>query len=357
MKAIQIDQFSDDGSSVRLSDVELPEPGHGEVRVRMLYAAVNPSDWNYIRGDYHQALERLIWNRPEYRANEQPAFDPDRKKVHAGFPYTLGGEGVGIVEACGGGLLARRLQGKRVAVFAGPPSGSWQECTVVDAKQAVPLDDSVDDHQAAMYMVNPLSALAMVKHVLRVHRGGTVLLSAGGSSLSKTVVRMGKYYEFKTLCIVRNNRHSDALKRLGADAVIETDQVDIQSAVAEITAGRGVDYAMDCIGGETLDAMQSCLTLNGHLLVYGTLASHTAQLFSRDLMTPNAHISGFFAGNWMAGKSLLKKLSLLRELKKLTKAGVFEKPISGIYGLTEYKQALQASSEAQEGKILLRCGA
>ena len=76
-------------------------------------APVNPSDFNYINGTYERAFARMIWNRGVERPTG-PAGDPAPAP-----PYSLGVEGVGIVEASGGGLLARRLVGKRVAMVPG----------------------------------------------------------------------------------------------------------------------------------------------------------------------------------------------------------------------------------------------
>ena len=87
------------------SDVPEPEVGPGQVRVRMQMASINPSDMNFIRGTYHQALARLIWNR----GKETACFDPARAQPCPVPPYALGNEGMGTVDACGSGMLARRI--------------------------------------------------------------------------------------------------------------------------------------------------------------------------------------------------------------------------------------------------------
>ncbi len=102
---------------------------------------VNPSDFQYVRGTYYQALERIIWNQRRSDADRRVCFDPDRTVECPVPPYALGGEGVGVVDAGGGGFLANHLKGKRVAVAGGPPNGTWQEFTVVDAKRAVVVPD------------------------------------------------------------------------------------------------------------------------------------------------------------------------------------------------------------------------
>ena len=90
MRAIVFKEFGEPTAVLALTDVPVPEPGSGEVRVRMLASPVNPSDLMAIRGAYAK-LPKL--------------------------PATPGFEGAGIVEASGGGLLGKRLVGRLVAVL------------------------------------------------------------------------------------------------------------------------------------------------------------------------------------------------------------------------------------------------
>jgi NADPH:quinone reductase-like Zn-dependent oxidoreductase len=353
LKAIQVDTFSDDFSQVKLVEKVQPGPGPGEVRVRMLLSAVNPSDLNYIRGDYYHALQRLVWN--SQRGDGTVFFDPECSQPYPSLPYTLGGEGVGIVDACGSGFLARRLQGRRVAISAPPPQGTWQQYVVVDAKRAVVVPDGLSDEQAAMFFINPLSSWLLIKQVLKVRRGGCLLQDAAGSALAKNVIRMGKQQGFRTINIVRNERHRAELEALGADVVVATDSEELIPAVSEATAGKGVDYALDCVGGELAGDMIRCLTLGGHMVLFGTLANQAVKLSSRDLMMPLVQLSGFFAGAWLAQQSPLKILMAIRQVRRLLERGVLGAEVGQIYDLGQAREALAASVQpGREGKILLR---
>src|SRR5262249_43276650 len=113
MKAVVFEQFGDPSEVLHIRDVLAPEPGPGEVRVRMIASPINPSDLLYTRGEYG--------GRPP-------------------LPATPGFEGVGVVDVVGPGLLARILRlkpGRRVAVINGV-SGNWKEQVVIPARQAVP---------------------------------------------------------------------------------------------------------------------------------------------------------------------------------------------------------------------------
>jgi NADPH:quinone reductase-like Zn-dependent oxidoreductase len=272
-------------------------------------------------------------------------------------PYALGGEGVGIVEDCGSGFLAKRLRGRRVAVAGGPPNGVWQEFVVVDARRVFPVPVGLPDEQAATFLVNPISAYAMVRDVLRVPRGSWLIVTAAGSALGKIVVRLGKRYGFRTICVVRSNANTAELEKLGADAVIETNRHDLIAEVARLTGGRGVESALDCVGGQVAGTVLRCLGLDGRLLLYGTMSDSPIEVPPRDLMMPLAGIEGFYLGNWLAQQSPLKMLGVLREVKRLTADGVFHTDVSETYPLDQVQLAVAASMKpGRTGKVMLRIG-
>jgi NADPH2:quinone reductase len=357
MKSARVHAFTERLEDVRVEDVPIPEPGPGQVRLRMLMSPVNPSDLHYVRGTYYRALERIIWNQQRSISDSRVCFDPSRRVECPAPPYALGGEGVGIVEACGSGFLARRLKGRRVAAGGGPPNGMWQEFTVVDARRAVAVPDTLSDDQAAMYLANPVSAYVMIREVLKVPRDGWLLVTAAGSALGKSVVRLGKRYGFRTICVVRSSANAATLGALGADAVIETDRHDLIAEVARLTKGQGVGSALDCVGGPLVGDVVRCLGLGGHLVVYGTLAGSPIEVPPRDLMMPLAQVTGFYFGNWMAQQSPLKLLGVLRTVKRLTVESVFHTEVTDTYPLDQAATALAASLEpSRTGKVMLRIG-
>ncbi len=357
MRAARIHAYTRDIADIRVEDLPVPEPGPGQVRVRMRLSPVNPSDLNFVHGTYHRALERCLWNQAAAAAGGRVHFDPERTSPCPEPPYVLGGEGVGVVEACGSGFLARRLRGRRVAVVSGPPQGTWQEATVVDARRAVVLPASVPDEQAAMFFINPLTAYAMVREVLAVPRDAWLLVTAAGSALGKSVVRLGRRDGFRTICVVRSGANTAELQSLGADAVIETAHQDLVTEVAKLTGGRGVGYALDCVGGALAGDVVRCLGRGGRLVIYGTLADSPLVIPGRDLMMPVAQVSGFLLPNWLAMQSPLRVLGALRAVKRLTVEGVFHAEVSQTFPLEQVVPAVAAALEpGRTGKVLLRLG-
>ncbi len=354
MKSAQLDAFTLDPRDIRVVDAPVPRPGAGQIRVRMQLSPINPSDLNFVHGTYYNALRRIIWNQGQGRGSPV-YYEPNLTMPCPQPPYALGGEGMGIVDAIGPGILAKRLAGKRVAIAGGPPNGCWQEYAVVDANKAVALPDTIADEQGAMFFVNPLTAYVMTREVLKIPRGQWLLLTAAGSALGKSVVRLAQLYGFKTLCVVRSNSNSDELRRLGANAVVETSSQDLIDEVFRITHGRGVGFALDCVGGELTADVVRCLGLGAKLVLYGTLGNSPLQLPIRDLMMPAAQISGFILPNWMLQQSPLTLLRVLHKVRGLTVRGIFTTEVSATFPLEEVAEAVrQATRKGRTGKVMLR---
>lgn len=332
MKSVQFDQFGEPAAVLQLRDIEPPQPKPGEVLVRMLLSPVNPSDLMTIRGVY----------------GKQPKL-----------PCTPGYEGVGVVEACGGGLLGKLLVGKRVALLNGI-NGNWQERTTTLAKQAVPLPKSLPSEQGATFFVNPTTAFAMTQRVLAVPAGDWLLQTAAASELGKMVVRLGKRFGFKTFNVVRRAEQAETLKSLGADAVVIFDPDkqsadDLRNEAHRITGERGVRFAIDPVGGATGSAVVKCLAPGGRMLVYGTLSPEPLSFSPRDLMTPGASIAGFWLARWLPQLSLIAKLKLIRTVSGLIQEGVLTSQVGEVFSLDRVSDAIRAAeTPGRAGKVLLR---
>jgi NADPH:quinone reductase-like Zn-dependent oxidoreductase len=350
MKSAMIDAHTEDISAVQVRDVPAPTPGRGQVRVRMRMSPVNPSDFNYINGTYEQAFARMIWNR----GVERPT-GPDGEASPAP-PYSLGVEGVGIVEESGGGLLGRRLVGRRVAVVGGPPHGTWQEETLIDAKRAFPVPRALSDAQACSFFVNPLTALIMVRHVLQVPRGAVLLQTAAGSALCGMVRRLGRADGFRVINVVRSRAGAERLKQRGAKYVIALEDQDLLEAVHGYVP-EGVQYVLDCVGGTTGSEALRTLAPGGRMICYGTLSPEPITLPPRDIMMPMTTVEGFYLAEYLTHRSLFQRIGLVRDTAKLIASGVLGTPVERTYSLDDIHAALEhARRPGRAGKILLRMG-
>ena len=223
---------------------------------------------------------------------------------------------------------------------------------------ALPVPRSLPDEQAAMLFVNPLTAHVLTHEVLRVRRGATVLVTAAGSALGRMIIRLGRARGFQTIAVVRREAQAAELRALGADwsIAVSSDNSDmLRAEVHQITAGRGVPYALDCVGGELGTSVIRCLTLGGHAVLYGTLGRAPITLSVRDLMMPAARISGFFLPSWLAQQSLITKIRVLRAVVGGIERGLLSSDIAATFPLESYEEAISlATRPGHTGKVLFR---
>lgn len=330
MKAIVFDRFGEPGEVLRVQDVPTPEPGPGEVLVRMIASPINPSDLMVVRGLYG---------------------------VLPSLPATPGFEGVGVVEKAGRGLIGMFAKGKRVAVI-NHRGGNWAEYVVIPAKQARPVASDIPDDQVASFFVNPATVVALVKHVLAVPPGETLLHSAAGSSLGKMIIRYCKQEGIRTMNVVRRQAAMAELKALGGDHVIATEDGPADEQIARLTGGQGARFALDPVGGATGTQIFNALAENGRMVVYGTLTNQPIAVDSRRMIAGRRTLEGFWLGHWMRGRSIPQSLILFKEIARQMRAGVLTTEIAGKYPLDAIVDAARAAEAVgKPGKVLLRMGA
>jgi len=348
MKSAAIEAFTDDPGAVQVRDVPSPKPGPGQVRVRMRMAPVNPSDFNYIDGIYSRSFARMIWNHGAERPTDLPGSD-----LFPEPPYALGVEGVGVVEESGGGFLGKRLVGKRVAVVSGPPNGTWQEETLIDARRAFPVPRTLTDAQACSFFVNPLTALVLVRHLLQVERGAVLLQTAAGSALSQMVRNLAHEDGFRVIDVVRSRAGAERLKQGNSKIAIALEDEDLLDAVHRV-APAGVDYVLDCVGGETGSMVLRTLAPRGRMVCYGTLSTEPISLPPRDILMPMTSIEGFYLAAYLANRTLFQRIGLVRKTAKLIESGVLGTSVEQTYRLDDLQPALaHARRPGRAGKILL----
>jgi NADPH:quinone reductase-like Zn-dependent oxidoreductase len=348
MKSAAIDAHTEDIAAVEVREVAVPVPGPGQVLVRMRLAPVNPSDFNHVNGTYERAFSRMIWNR----GTERP-IGPAGEPLPAP-PYALGVEGVGVVEKAGPGLLGRALVGRRVAVVSGPPHGTWQEYTLVDARRAFPVPRSLSDEEACSFFVNPLTALIMVRKVFEVPRGAVLLQTAAGSSLAKMVRNLGREDGFRVVDVVRSRAGATRLQQEGSKYVIALEDQDLLEAVHRYVPD-GVQFVLDCVAGETGSQALRALVPGGRMLCYGTLDPEPITLWPRDIMMPMTRIEGFYLPEYLSTLPFMQRLRLIHTNAKLIASGVLATRVERTYPLNEVHAALEhARRPGRDGKVLLR---
>ncbi len=326
MKAVVFERFGEPAEVLKIKEVPIPEPDPGQVRVRMIASPINPSDLLVVRGLYG---------------------------VLPSLPSTPGFEGVGIVEKAGSGLIGMFAKGKRVSVI-NSAGGNWAEYAVIPAKQARPVASDIPDDQVATFFVNPVTVVAMIRHVLEVPRGETLLQSAAGSSLGKMIIRYCKHEGIRTMNVVRRHEAMSELKKLGGDEVIATDDGPVDEQIMRLTKGEGVKFALDPVGGETGTRIFNSLATDAKMVVYGTLTNQPIAIDSRRMIAGKRELQGFWLGHWMRSRSIPQSLLLFREIANQIRAGVLTTEVGIKFPLESIIEAARHSELAgKKGKVLL----
>lgn len=233
---IVIDGYGD-SSRLVLQETSLPPPAQGEVRIRHTAIGVNFVDIYHRTGLY--ALPQL--------------------------PAVLGVEAAGVIEAVGLGVGGLR-PGQRVA-YAGLPVGSYASARNLPADRVMPLPDGIADEAVASLLLRGITAHMLFSYVYPLKAGDTVLVHAAAGGLGLVLVQWAKIQGARVIGTVGSPAKAALAIQHGLDEAILYRERDFVSAVQELTDGRGVDYAIDGIGGQTL------LQTLGTVRPFGMIAS------------------------------------------------------------------------------------
>jgi len=325
MRALVLHAYDFDGyDSLTLEERRTPRPGKGEVLVRMAASPINPADLAFMHGLYG---------------------------VKKPLPVVPGVEGCGVVVATGGGLMARRLLGKRVACAAGDGDGAWAEYVVAPALQCAPLPADVGDEQGAMSIVNPYTAWAQIT-IARQSRMRAIIQTTAAGALGRMVIRLGKRRGVQVINIVRRDSQVKALQAIGADYVLNSEAPDFDAQVRELSRQLNARLAFDSLAGSMTGRLLAAMPPHSRVVVYGGLSMEPIQVTPGDLIFNQRSIEGFYLANWVARQRLLTLLSMQRELRGLTEVTHTEIQLRA--PLAAGQRAI-ATYEAQmsAGKVLL----
>lgn len=244
MKAWSYEKTGPAADVLRLTELPTPEPGPGEVRVRIEWSGVNPSDVKSRGGLRPMPFPRVI-------------------------PHS---DGSGTIDAIGAGVDAARV-GQRVWLWNaawGRPHGTAAECCCLPAAQAVPLPDGVPGEVGACMGIPGLTAMHAVLMDGGV-AGRRVLVAGGAGAVGHYVVQLAsRFGAAQVISTVSSAEKARLALDAGADHVIDYKTEPVVERVRELTGGRGVDRVieLDLAVNGRLDL--DLLRPGGELVVYGS---------------------------------------------------------------------------------------
>ncbi|HEY6291463.1 MAG TPA: zinc-binding dehydrogenase [Terriglobia bacterium] len=292
MRALELRAYDGRPASLAVVERPVPQPGPGQILVRISAAPINPSDLMFVRGQYG-------FLKP--------------------LPAIPGFEGSGTVVAAGKGVMPRILLGRRVACAAADVSirgGTWAEYLVTSAQYAMPLARSVDLEQAAMLLVNPLTAWALVE-MARLGRHRAVVQTAAASALGRMIVRLGRRLSLPVINIVRRQEQADELRSLSAEHILVSTDADFDRQLKQLAGRLQATLAFDAVSGELTRRVLDAMPKGSRVLVYGALSLEAAQANPQSLIFEGKEVGGFWLTRWLADKSLPARFRISRQVQNL----------------------------------------
>ena len=296
-------------------DVQLGEPGPGEVLVRHHAIGVNFLDIYFRNGLYPSPL-----------------------------PAVVGQEGAGVIEKVGPNVTHVKV-GDRVA-YAGRPAGSYSQARVMPADIIVKLPDAISFEQAAAMMLQGMTVQYLLNSTYKVQKGDTVLFHAIAGGVGTIACQWLKALGATVIGTVGSSEKAALAKSMGCDHTILYRDEDFVKRVREITDGKGVPVVYDSIGKDTFMKSLDCLSPLGTMVTFGNASGPVPPL---DLSI----LAG--KGSIKVTRPTLTTYVLNRALLEPMAADLFQRVISGqvkieITHRYPLEQAAQAQRDMEERK-------
>jgi NADPH2:quinone reductase len=306
---------------MRVDDVAPPEPGAGEVRLRVEGAGVNFIDTYQRSGLYAVKL-----------------------------PHTLGMEAAGVVTAIGTGVMDVCV-GDRVASVR--VAGAYASEAIAPAAHVVKLPDGITTQVAAALMLQGMTAHYLACDTFPLKAGDTALVHAGAGGVGLLLTQIAKMRGARVLATVGTEEKAVLARAAGADAVCIYTRENFVDAVQAFTGGRGVHVAYDAIGKDTFDGTLASLRPRGMFVSYGNSSGPVAPFAPLSLSQKG---SLFFTRPTLAHYTLTTAELQARtgELFGWVATGALKVRIGATYPLAHAADAHRALEGRQTtGKVLL----
>ncbi len=280
MKAIRISEYGDP-SVMQLVDIPQPKPGPGQAVVRVHVSGVNYADIYFRNG---------------------------MARIPIPFPYTLGIEGAGTVEAVGDGVSEVNV-GDRV-VYATRELGSYAEYHLVNAGSLAPLPEDFSFEDGAAAMLQGMTAHYLLHEFYPITRGSVVLVHAAAGGMGLLLTQWLKHMGAVVIGTVSTEEKAKVARAAGADHLILYTQQDFAEEARKLTGGKGVDYIIDGVGQTTFPKNLDALRTRGWATLFGQSSGPAEHVSPHDMTRKSVTVSGGALFNYIATREeLLRRAS------------------------------------------------
>ena len=324
MKAI-ICEAHNGPESLQLREVPDPIPRPGQALIQIHAAGVNYADAMMRRGLYPRT--------------------PDP-------PHRLGIEGCGIVEAVGDGVTEFKPRDRVMALLRGPDMGGYAEKAVAEVRHMLPLPDALSMEEGGAFPNVFFTAYGCLKLCGNLEAGQTALIHAAGGGVGTAAVQLAKAWGARVIATAGSDEKLAKVRELGADETINYRTEDFTPRVGELTEGRGVDFVLDSVGGETFEKSYRLLAPFGRLITVGIASRTPNTVESPSLLFHAWGVLGFHMNAYDSKPGLLRRA--LDEMLPLLNGGKIRPIIGHRFPLEDAAEAHRLlESRESYGKILL----
>ena len=263
MRAMQITEL---GKPLEMRNVVMPKPSGDEVLVRTQTCGLNFGDLLVVKGTYQ----------------EKPTL-----------PATIGMELCGVIEDVGPNVKGLSV-GQRVAAYSG--FGGLAEYVTLPTKICVPIPDLMTSVDAAAFLVAYGTSHVGLDYKANLKRGERLLVLGASGGVGLTAVELGKLMGAEVIACARGADKLAVAKAVGADHLLDTEHVDLRSAVKALG---GADVVYDPVGGDLFNAALRSCNPEARLLPLGFASGAVPQIPANILLVKNLTVLGFYWGGYM----------------------------------------------------------
>src|SRR5699024_3944331 len=267
------------------------------------------------------------------------------------LPFIPGSEVAGTVEKTGSEVHHIK-EGQRV--LASIESGGYAAYATVNERMIVPLPEKVSFDEAVILPVQGQSAYHILKTMGRLEKGETVLVHSASGGVGLLAVQLAKLFGAdKVIATASTEEKRNLAKEMGAASLIDYTQDNWENELDTITEGKGVDLALEMVGGSVFHKTRKSLAEFGRVVVFGVASGEQVKFHPTSLMGKNQAVIGFFLPQIMKRPDLYKKG--MEDLLAYLDKGDLKLTIGGTYALDEAQKVHQFFRDRKTmGKIVLK---
>jgi NADPH2:quinone reductase len=336
MRAWRTHQYGRPTEVLKLDDVPVPEPGAGEVRVRVQAIPLNLNDLERITGGNMMV-------RPE-------------------LPYSPGMEVMGVVDACGEG--ADQWQGRRVVATTKGAHGGFAEHAICPTPSMFDMPDDISlPGAAALYFPFHLAWLGLFDRA-GLRAGETVLVHAAAGGAGTAAVQLAVNAGARVFATAGTDAKTKLCTELGAHVAINYNGADFSEIVLAETGHDGVDVVFDNVGEAVMEASMKCTKYNGRYVMMGFASNKTVAdepfVVPRRIALSNMKLCGVmlayadpemsdFLKSGMGWNFVPAALGeqIMREIIELVRAGRVRPVVGQVIGFDEVPAAIEAMANRE----------